>query len=260
VTAPAGGTPDAIGAGDGPAVVPPPVAAASPTATSPTATSPTATSPASTAPASPASAAGSTAAVTEPAPTEVPLLNVANVLTVSRLVLVPVFLVVLFTDGGHHTGWRLIASLVFAVASITDHLDGNIARSRGLVTDFGKIADPIADKALTGSALIGLSLLAELPWWVTVVIAVREIGVTLLRFWVIRHGVIPASRGGKAKTLVQVVAIGLYLLPFPDWFTVLRWVVMGLAVVLTVVTGVDYVVRAIRLRARGRRAVAGAGS
>jgi CDP-diacylglycerol--glycerol-3-phosphate 3-phosphatidyltransferase len=192
------------------------------------------------------------------APPPVPLLNVANVLTVSRLALVPVFLLTLFADGGHQVGWRLIATGVFAVASITDHLDGNIARSRGLVTDFGKIADPIADKALTGSALVGLSLLGELPWWITVVIAVREIGVTLLRFSVIRHGVIPASRGGKAKTLVQIFGIGFYLLPFPDWFNVVRWIVIGAAVVLTVVTGVDYVIRAIRLRARGRRAVAGA--
>jgi CDP-diacylglycerol--glycerol-3-phosphate 3-phosphatidyltransferase len=191
------------------------------------------------------------------APPPVPLLNVANVLTVSRLALVPVFLLTLFADGGHQVGWRLIATGVFTVASITDHLDGNIARSRGLVTDFGKIADPIADKALTGSALVGLSLLGELPWWITVVIAVREIGVTLLRFWVIRHGVIPASRGGKAKTLVQIFGIGFYLLPFPDWFNVVRWIVIGAAVVLTVVTGVDYVIRAIRLRARGRRAVAG---
>jgi CDP-diacylglycerol---glycerol-3-phosphate 3-phosphatidyltransferase len=192
------------------------------------------------------------------AKTPVPLVNVANMLTVSRLVLVPVFLVTLFAADGHQTGWRLVATAVFAVASITDHFDGNLARSRGLVTDFGKIADPIADKALTGAALIGLSLLGELPWWVTVVIAVREVGVTLLRFWVIRYGVIPASRGGKAKTLLQVIAIGLYLLPLPGgWFDVVRWVFLGAAVVLTVVTGVDYVVRAIRLRARGRRAVAG---
>ncbi|HKN99675.1 MAG TPA: CDP-diacylglycerol--glycerol-3-phosphate 3-phosphatidyltransferase [Pseudonocardiaceae bacterium] len=179
-------------------------------------------------------------------------------LTVSRLVLVPVLLVALFAGGGHEIVWRLVATAVFAVASLTDHFDGNLARSRGLVTDFGKIADPIADKALTGAALVGLSVLGELPWWVTVVIAAREIGVTLLRFWVIRYGVIPASRGGKAKTLLQVVAIGLYLLPLPDSFDVVRWVFLGAAVALTVVTGVDYVVRAVRLRASGRRAVAGA--
>jgi CDP-diacylglycerol--glycerol-3-phosphate 3-phosphatidyltransferase len=188
----------------------------------------------------------------------VPLVNVANALTVSRLVLVPVFLITLFVDDGHQLAWRLVASGVFAVASITDHFDGNLARSRGLVTDFGKIADPIADKALTGSALIGLSLLGELPWWVTVVIAVREIGITLLRFWVISYGVIPASRGGKAKTLFQIVGIGLFVLPLPVWSNPARWAVLAVALVLTVVTGVDYVVRAVRLRARGRRAVAGA--
>ncbi|KAA2258870.1 CDP-diacylglycerol--glycerol-3-phosphate 3-phosphatidyltransferase [Solihabitans fulvus] len=190
-------------------------------------------------------------------PTVVPLLNIANVLTLSRLVLVPVFLVTLFVGDGHEPLWRLIAWGVFAVASITDHVDGNLARRYGLITDFGKIADPIADKALTGSALFGLSLLGDLPWWVTIVIAVREIGVTGLRFWVIRHGVIPASRGGKAKTLTQVVAIGLYLLPMPTALVPVRYVVMGAAVALTVITGVDYVIRAVRLRARGRRAGVG---
>ena len=194
----------------------------------------------------------------EPPATPVPLLNIANILTVSRLVLVPVFLAALFAEDGHQIGWRLAAFGVFAVASFTDHVDGNLARKHGLITDFGKIADPIADKALTGAALVGLSLLGELPWWVTVVIAVREVGVTLLRFWVIRHGVIPASRGGKAKTLVQVLAIGLYLLPLPSFLEPVAIVLMGAAVVLTIVTGVDYVIRAVRLRARGRRAVAGA--
>jgi CDP-diacylglycerol--glycerol-3-phosphate 3-phosphatidyltransferase len=189
----------------------------------------------------------------ESVPARVPIVNPANMLTVSRLVLVPVFLLALFADGGHQAVWRLIATAVFAIASITDHLDGNIARSRGLVTDFGKIADPIADKALTGSALIGLSVLGELAWWVTVVIAVREVGVTLLRFWVIRHGVIAASWGGKAKTLVQVIAIGVYLLPLPTGFGLVRLLIMGLAVLLTVGTGVDYVVRAIVVRASGRR-------
>ena len=188
-------------------------------------------------------------------PTNVPLLNVANALTVARLLLVPVFVAALFADGGDSVWWRIVATLVFAVASITDRLDGDLARRLGLVTDFGKIADPIADKALIGSALVGLSLLGELPWWVTVVILVREVGVTLLRFWVIRHGVIPASRGGKTKTFVQAMAIGLYLLPLPDALDPLRWAVMGLALVLTVATGVDYVVRAVRLRARARRAL-----
>jgi CDP-diacylglycerol--glycerol-3-phosphate 3-phosphatidyltransferase len=194
-----------------------------------------------------------------PEPTAIPLLNVANLLTVSRLALVPVFLVALFAGDGHSTGWRLVATLVFGVASITDHIDGRLARKLGLVTDFGKIADPIADKALIGSAMVGLSVLGELPWWVTVVIAAREIGVTLLRFWVIKHGVIPASRGGKLKTLTQIIAIALYLLPLPDWLDAARWLAMAVALVLTVATGLDYLVRALRLRARGRRAIAGAG-
>jgi CDP-diacylglycerol---glycerol-3-phosphate 3-phosphatidyltransferase len=191
-------------------------------------------------------------------PRVVPLFNIANVLTVSRLVIVPFFLLALFTGGGQDLLWRMVAFGLFVIASITDRIDGDLARKHGLVTDFGKIADPIADKALTGSALVGLSVLGDLPWWVTIVIAVRELGVTLLRFWVIRHGVIPASRGGKAKTLMQIVAIGFYLLPLPPWLLFVRWVTMGVALLLTVVTGVDYVIRAIRLRAVGRSSVAGA--
>ena len=189
-------------------------------------------------------------------PRAVPLLNIANVLTVSRLVIVPFFLLALFTGGGADLLWRMVAFGLFVLASITDRIDGDLARKHGLVTDFGKIADPIADKALTGSALVGLSVLGDLPWWVTIVIAVRELGVTLLRFWVIRHGVIPASRGGKAKTLMQIVAIGFYLLPLPPWLLFVRWVTMGIAVLLTVVTGVDYVLRAFRMRAVARRSVA----
>jgi CDP-diacylglycerol---glycerol-3-phosphate 3-phosphatidyltransferase len=142
----------------------------------------------------------------------------------------------------------LWAALVFAVASMTDLLDGYLARKRNLITDFGKLADPIADKLLTGAALIGLSYIGRLPWWVTVVILVREIGVTVLRFWVIRHGVIPASRGGKLKTLLQMYALLGFILPITGfWFTV-AWVLMAAAIVVTVVTGVDYVVKATRLR------------
>jgi CDP-diacylglycerol--glycerol-3-phosphate 3-phosphatidyltransferase len=188
-----------------------------------------------------------------PEPTPVPTLNLANLLTLSRLVLVPLFVVALFTGDGVDTTWRGIATGLFAIASATDQLDGWVARKYGLITDFGKIADPIADKALTGAALVGLSVLGELAWWVTIVIAVREIGVTLLRFWVIRHGVIPASRGGKAKTMTQIAAIVAYLLPLPAAADPVRWVLMGLAVVLTVVTGVDYLIRALKLRAAGRR-------
>ncbi|MBQ0924825.1 CDP-diacylglycerol--glycerol-3-phosphate 3-phosphatidyltransferase [Saccharopolyspora endophytica] len=182
---------------------------------------------------------------------QAPVLNIANVLTMSRLLLVPVFLVALFWGDGHDELWRWIATGVFALASITDRIDGEIARKRGLVTDFGKIADPIADKALTGAALVGLSLLGDLWWWATWVIIVRELGVTLLRFWVIRHGVIAASHGGKIKTLLQAIAIGLYLLPLGSWLDVPRWIVLGAALIATVVTGLDYVIRALRLRAAG---------
>jgi CDP-diacylglycerol--glycerol-3-phosphate 3-phosphatidyltransferase len=211
------------------------------------------------APAQALAAAGTEAGqVAVPVATDIPLLNVANLLTLSRFVLIPVFLGALFAPTPS-LPWRFAAAAIFALASVTDHVDGWLARRRGLVTDFGKIADPIADKALTGSALVGLSVLGELPWWVTVVIAAREIGVTLLRFWVIRHGVIPATRGGKAKTLAQIVAIGLFLLPLPPGADLVSWLVMDIALALTVITGVDYAVRAVRLRARGRRAVAGTG-
>jgi len=194
-----------------------------------------------------------------PSPPLPGLVNIANVLTVVRILLVPVFVVCLFAGG---TGWRLAALAVFVVASVTDLLDGRLARSRGLVTDFGKIADPIADKALTGAALISLSVLGELPGWVTALILIREVGVTVLRFVVLRRGVIAASQGGKLKTLLQVAAICLYILPAslspPAW---VREVVMAAAVVVTLVTGADYVVRAVRLYrgpARPRPAANGA--
>ena len=175
--------------------------------------------------------------------------NLANVLTGLRLVLVPIFLFALFVGNGHETTARIAAFVIFAVACITDRYDGLLARNYGMATEFGAFVDPIADKALIGSALIGLSMLGDLPWWVTVVILTREVGVTLLRLMVIRRGVIPASWGGKLKTLVQAVAIGLFVLPWasrPGPFLVGASVLMGIAIVLTVVTGVDYVVGAVR--------------
>lgn len=183
--------------------------------------------------------------------------NVANVLTLLRLLLVPLFIVALFVGETEGIGWRVAAIVVFVLAAVTDHVDGWIARRYSLVTDFGKIVDPIADKALIGAALVGLSVLGELAWWITATIAAREIAVTLLRFWVIRHGVIPASRGGKAKTLLQILAILLYLIPLPAAADPVRWVFIGLAVVLTVGSGLDYFVRALRMRARARTEGAG---
>ncbi|WP_222683748.1 CDP-diacylglycerol--glycerol-3-phosphate 3-phosphatidyltransferase [Rhodococcoides corynebacterioides] len=178
----------------------------------------------------------------------VPLLNIANVLTVARILLVPVFLWALFAEDGQSVGWRWAAFAVFAMAAVTDRIDGQLARKHGLVTEFGKMADPIADKALIGAALVGLSVLEVLPWWITVVIGARELGITLLRFAVLRHGVIPAGRGGKLKTLVQGVAIGLYVMPLPAAVLPVATVLMWAAVILTVVTGVDYVVSAMRPR------------
>lgn len=187
----------------------------------------------------------------------VPLLNIANVLTGLRLALVPVFLAALFVDDGRSVGWRIAAVGIFAVAMVTDRLDGELARRHGLVTTFGIIADPIADKALTGAAFVGSSVLGLIPWWVTATIMVREVGVTVLRFAVLRHGVIPANRGGKAKTFVQTLALGLIVFPFAELLgasSVLdaaRWTALAVAVVFTVLTGADYVLQAARLRAAG---------
>lgn len=182
---------------------------------------------------------------TGPAVTRVPVINPANALTVLRLLLVPVFLMALFAQDGHDAKTRIAAFVIFVVAIITDRLDGALARNYGMVTDFGTLADPIADKALIGAALIGLSMLGDLWWWVTVLVLIREIGITVLRFAVLHRGVIPASRGGKLKTLVQAVGIGLLILPLSGPWLVTAWVVMVVAVVLTVLTGVDYVMSAV---------------
>ncbi len=182
--------------------------------------------------------------------------NLPNILTSVRILLVPLFVWFLWAGGSvgqDSLAMRWAAFAVFAVAMYTDKLDGDIARARGLITDFGKIADPIADKLLTGSALVVLSLLNELWWWVTIVILVREWGITLMRFVVLRYGVMPASRGGKLKTVLQTLALGLLLMPLGsvvgDWWPWAGWIAMGAALVVTVVTGLDYVRQAIALRA-----------
>lgn len=183
------------------------------------------------------------------------LVNLPNTLTVLRLAMVPVFAVLLLREDGQDDVGRWLAASLFVLAIATDWYDGMIARRTGTVTEFGKLADPLADKALTGMALIGLSVLGSLPWWVTVVILARELGVTLLRIWVIRHGVIAASRGGKLKTVAQSLAIFLYILPLSGLLASARWWVMAAALLLTVVTGIDYVYRAVRLRRTSARAM-----
>ena len=176
------------------------------------------------------------------------MFNLANALTLLRLLLVPLFAWLLLAHGGDDDGLRWWAAFVFLVAIATDWADGDLARRQEVVTDVGKIADPIADKALIGAALVALSVLGELPWWVTVVVLAREIGITALRFVVIRHGVIPASWGGKVKTTLQAVALVLLIVPLDGFWHTTGLVVMYAAVVVTVVTGIDYVLQAVRMR------------
>jgi CDP-diacylglycerol---glycerol-3-phosphate 3-phosphatidyltransferase len=188
--------------------------------------------------------------------------NLPNALTTLRIVMVPFFGWALLVDGGDSVLWRTVAWAIFVTAMVTDKIDGDLARSRNLVTDFGKIADPIADKALTGMAFVGLSIIGELWWWVTIVVLLREWGITLLRLWVIRYGVMAAGSGGKLKTVLQTVALGLFILPlkllehpWDEVGMVLWWIAvafMAAAVTLTVVTGIDYVVKALAVRRQGR--------
>ena len=187
------------------------------------------------------------------APRGVSLYNAANALTAVRLVLVPVFLALVVSSQMVDHDQRILACLAFCVASATDFVDGWIARRWSLVTEFGKVADPIADKALTGTALVLLSIYDQVPWWVTGLILVREWGITAMRFWVIRYGVIPASRGGKLKTALQTGAIAWYLWPVPESLAGVGPWLLGAALLVTVVTGIDYVAEAVRMRRSGTR-------
>lgn len=177
----------------------------------------------------------------------------ANLITVVRILLVPLVVAALLAD--RDGGWRVVAGVLFAVAAISDRVDGYLARRMDQVTDWGKLADPIADKLLMGGALVTLSYLGDLPWWVTGVILVRELGITALRLAVLRYVVIPASRGGKLKTALQSVGIGLFVLPLdhlPDVVTPLAWAIVLAAVLATVVTGVDYLRRGWAVRQAAR--------
>lgn len=188
----------------------------------------------------------------------VPLWNIANMLTMSRLLMIPVFVWLCLAPGWQAQLW---AAIVFVIAAITDRIDGHLARTRGLITDFGKIMDPIADKALVISALLLLSLEGIVPWWVTGVIVFRELGITVLRFFMIRRAVMAASKGGKIKTTLQIVFLVGLLVPWeailPDVLAtvlmVASAVVMYLAVLVTVVTGLQYIVDAGRIVRAGRR-------
>ncbi|MXN62610.1 CDP-diacylglycerol--glycerol-3-phosphate 3-phosphatidyltransferase [Bacillus sp. BGMRC0062] len=186
--------------------------------------------------------------------------NLPNALTALRIVMVPFFIWFLWAGGPHgqdSTGMRWAAVITFGLAMYTDKLDGDLARARNLITSFGKIADPIADKLLTGSAFVVLSLLGELWWWVTLLILVREWGITVMRFVVIRYGVMAASKGGKTKTVLQTAALIALLLPLSpvvgEWWLWFAWFLTALALAATLVTGVDYVVKAVQLRNRAVR-------
>ncbi|EAR25195.1 CDP-diacylglycerol--glycerol-3-phosphate 3-phosphatidyltransferase [marine actinobacterium PHSC20C1] len=176
--------------------------------------------------------------------------NIANIITVARILLAPLFVWLLLLDAGEMGVVRYLAAGLFILAIVTDSLDGYLARDRNLVTNVGIILDPIADKVLIGGALVALSILGELPWWITVLILVREFGITAFRFAVLSKRVIPASRGGKLKTIVQAVAISMFLVPLftvvGPWVLWLNWSVMAIAVVLTVFTGLDYLWQAWR--------------
>ena len=201
-------------------------------------------------------------------PGEVSNLNLPNALTAMRILLVPFFGWALLVNGGDSVLWRTVAFALFVVAMVTDKIDGDIARSRGLITDFGKIADPIADKAITGMAFIGLSVVGDVWWWVTIVVLGRELLITLLPLWVVRYGVMAASKGGKVKTALQAVALSGFILPLRDLPGVLAEVgdvlwwgavaVMAAAVAVTLVTGLDYVRAALLVRRQGRAAAGAA--
>jgi CDP-diacylglycerol--glycerol-3-phosphate 3-phosphatidyltransferase len=187
------------------------------------------------------------------------VLNVANAMTVLRLLLVPVVAFFLAYEDGQDRKARILAAALFTVAALTDHWDGHLARSRGIVTTFGKVADPIADKALMLVTLGTLSTLGLLSWWVTGIIAFREIGVTILRFAVLKYAVIPASMGGKIKTVIQIIAIGLYVLPITAvWLALTAQVLMIVAVALTIATGAEYVFQVATILAAARASRASA--
>jgi len=179
-----------------------------------------------------------------------------NVITIVRIFCAPVFLWLLLADAGQDGPMRWWAAGLFIVAIATDGIDGWIARKYHIVTDLGKLLDPIADKVLTGFAFIGLSILGELPWWVTIIVLIREVGITVHRLIVASDHVVAAAWMGKLKTLAQAIALSLALLPLwtivGDWIFVVNTIAMWIAVILTVASGIDYVITEIRGARSGR--------
>jgi CDP-diacylglycerol--glycerol-3-phosphate 3-phosphatidyltransferase len=175
-------------------------------------------------------------------------MNLPNFLTVARILALPFCAWALFKNGGNDPDWQIIAWLMFFVVGMTDVLDGRIARSRNQISAFGTLLDPIADKAFIATALIGLSILEKMPWWVTIVILAREVGITILRFAVIKRGVIAASRGGKIKSLIQNFSVGFYILPLPEYLYLPRDILLGIAILLTITSGYQYLRDVIKVK------------
>lgn len=173
-------------------------------------------------------------------------INLPNALTIFRILALPFCAYALFKNGGDDDSWRIIAFTLFFIVGLSDILDGRIARSRNQITEFGKLLDPIADKAMLATASIGASILGLLSWWVTAIFLIREVAVTILRFAVIKKGVIPASKGAKVKTFFQSFGVGFYILPLPSYLNLPRDIFMAVAIYLTISTGVTYFRKALK--------------
>lgn len=186
--------------------------------------------------------------------TQVSNANIANLITIVRILVAPLFVWLVVVDDGADTVFRWLAGLLFVLAIATDGLDGALARRRNLITNTGILLDPIADKVLIVGALGALWWVGELPLWIVLVIVVRELGITIWRFVALRNRVIPASRGGKLKTIVQAVTLSSWLIPtwviLGSWVFILNWVLMALVVAITTWTGIDYLVKASRAPAK----------
>jgi CDP-diacylglycerol--glycerol-3-phosphate 3-phosphatidyltransferase len=173
-------------------------------------------------------------------------MNLPNALTIARILALPFCAWALFKNGGDDSTWQIIAWCMFFVVGMTDVLDGRIARKRNQISSFGILLDPIADKAFIATALIGLSILEKMPWWVTVVILTREVGITILRFAVIKRGIIAASKGGKIKSLLQNFSVGFYMLPLPEYLYLPRDILLGIVIILTITSGYQYICDVIK--------------
>ncbi|MGP6176688.1 CDP-diacylglycerol--glycerol-3-phosphate 3-phosphatidyltransferase [Microbacterium sp. A196] len=177
-----------------------------------------------------------------------------NAITIARIPLAAVFFVLLLlggTYGNNDLVIRWIAGALFVLAISTDWVDGYLARKYDIVSDFGKLWDPIADKLLTGAGFVGLAILAEWPWWVVIIILIREWGITVHRFIVASNHIVAAAWMGKLKTAFQGVALSWWLLPLHqligmDWWTGIGIPLMYVTLVLTVVSGIDYMVSQMR--------------